>query len=192
LAGVSPVAVVGDYYRSVALPYASSPLSGFGSTQRGGRYNRKGTFEAYYLSASPRTALYEVNALVSGFRGRTPAALPGRAMITVSAQLSRVLDLTDRDVRAEIGVTKEDLFAPWLLDQNAGRFPLTQRIGKAAYDALFEAILAPSDAHRSGVNLVVIYATLQQTSSLTDISGIHRPGATGVHSIRGRLSPPVI
>ena len=188
MAGVPPIPHGGQYYRSITLAYADSPLSGFGSTVRGGRYNRKGTFEAYYLSASPRTALFEVEALVSGYRGRTPASLPGRAMITVIVELSRVLDLTNRDVRALLGITREDILGPWLLEQNAGRFPMTQRIGRAAHDLFFEAILAPSDAHRGGVNLVVSYPTLMQTSSLTVISGIHHPGGIGVDVIRGRLA----
>lgn len=109
-------------------------------------------------------------------------------MITLIANLSRVLDLTDRAVRAQLGVTKADLYAPWLLDQSRGRFPITQRIGQAAHDERFEAILSPSDAHRSGINLIVIYPTLLQTSSLTVISGIHHPGGIGVDIIRGRLA----
>jgi RES domain-containing protein len=40
-----------------------TPLSAIGSRVRGGRYNRKGAFEAFYLANTQETALYETEAI---------------------------------------------------------------------------------------------------------------------------------
>jgi RES domain-containing protein len=73
--------VAGAFYRSIDVAYADSPLSGYGSTRRGGRFNRKKSFEAYYVAAKRKTALLEVGAIADA-RGvvRAPA---GRAMLIV-------------------------------------------------------------------------------------------------------------
>jgi RES domain-containing protein len=124
-------------YRSIDVSYAGSPLSGFGSTQRGGRYNRKNTFEAYYVSGLRRTALLEVGAIASA-RGIVHA-ISGRALLTVNISLRKVIDLRDARVRTFLGVSLADLCGPWLTEQNKRRFPLTQRIGEAARSERFEA-----------------------------------------------------
>lgn len=173
-------------YRSIDIVHAGSPLSGFGSTQRGGRYNRKNTFEAYYVARSRRTALLEVGAIAS-VRG-VVHAVSGRALLTVDVRLRNVLDLRDPSVRAHLGVSLSDLYAPWLTEQTNRRFPLTQRIGEAARRERFEAILAPSDADKpDGWNLVVIPETMMRGSrvSSTTLSPGRLPFVPEI--LRGRM-----
>lgn len=173
-------------YRSIDITWAGSPLSGFGSTQRGGRYNRKNTFEAYYVSGLRRTALLEVGA-IAGVHG-VVHAVSGRALLTVDIRLRKVLDLRDASVRAYLGVSLADLYAPWLTEQNNRRFPLTQRIGEAARSERFEAILAPSDADKpDGWNLAIIPETMVRGSSVS--STTLSPGSLpfAPETLRGRM-----
>jgi len=180
--------VAGRFYRSIQILHAASALSGFGSTQRGGRHNRKHTFEAYYLAGRRRTALLEVSAVASA--PGAVRAIAGRAMLTVEVALTDVLDLRDATVRQTLGVALNDLYRPWLREQNAGRFPLTQRLGEAARSERFEAIIAPSDADKpQGWNLVVIPETMLRTSyvSSTRLSPVRLPFTP--QTLHGRMAP---
>lgn len=70
-------------------------------------------------------------------------------------KLTKVLDLTDPDIRLAIGVTESDLKMEWDEVQRAGGEAHTQSIGRLAREAGFEAIIVPSARH-SGANLVVL------------------------------------
>ncbi len=55
----------GTFFRSIDLHWLlqGTPLSAIGSRMRGGRYNRKGAFEAFYIANTQQTALYETEAI---------------------------------------------------------------------------------------------------------------------------------
>lgn len=76
-------------------------------------------------------------------------------MVDVSVKLTKVLDLTDPDVRLAIGVTEPDLKVEWEDVKRAGDEAITQSIGRLAREAGFEAIIVPSARH-SGNNLVIL------------------------------------
>jgi len=115
-------------------------------------------------------------------------AVSGRALLTVDVRLRKVLDLRDASVRAYLGVSLADLYAPWLTEQNGRRFPLTQRIGEAARSERFEAILAPSGADKpDGWNLVIVPETMVRGSSVS--STTLSPGSLpfAPETLRGRM-----
>jgi RES domain-containing protein len=185
---VPRIAVVGAFYRSIDIAYANSPLSGYGSTRRGGRFNRKKSFEAYYVAAKRKTALLEVGA-IADMRG-TVRSPTGRAMLIVDVDLTRVLDLRDHTVQSALGISVRELCAPWLLEQNRGRFPLTQRIGQAAREERFEGIAAPSDADRpDGWNLVILPETMLRSSTITSRLLVPRRLPFTPETYRGRMAP---
>lgn len=68
----------------------------------------------------------------------TSAMMGPRRLATIRIRLSRVLDLTNADVRAALDVTEADL-----TDEDPA---LSQLIGETAHHLGYEAILAPSAA----------------------------------------------
>ena len=100
----------------------------------------------------------------------------GMPMTTLSAnvQLGKVLDLTDALVLQSLGVTLTDIRdAPW---NNPAGETLTQVIGRLAYEAGFEALLAPSGSGDDNVNLFP--ANLQTISVLKIINEQDLPPPT--------------
>jgi hypothetical protein len=82
-------------------------------------------------------------------------------LVTVSATLHQVLDLTDGAVRRTLRVSQQRLCAePWWIRQEAGEEALTQAIGRAAYSVGFEGLRVPCAVSKDGVNLVVFPANL--------------------------------
>jgi RES domain-containing protein len=135
-----------------------------------------------------KTALLEVGA-IADVRGIV-RAIASRAMLTVDVDLSRALDLRDAHVRAALGVTLNDLYGPWLREQNRRRFPLTQRIGEAARSEQFEAIIAPSGADKpGGWNLVIFPETMLRTSTVSSTKIVPARLPFAPETLRGRISP---
>ena len=80
--------------------------------------------------------------------------------------MRRVLDLTDAGVRRLLGVSERRLLdEPWREMQKKGREALTQAVGRLAYEADWEGLLAPSAARKGGVNLVLFPANLKAPGS---------------------------
>ncbi|MGH9833128.1 MAG: RES family NAD+ phosphorylase [Blastocatellia bacterium] len=131
-------------------------LSTEGSRIHGGRYNSRDEFGVLYLSCDEPTCLAEINYYLNKY-GIDPASLSPEAktMVDVSVKLTKVLDLTDPDVRLAIGVTEPDLKVEWEDVKRAGDEAITQSIGRLAREAGFEAIIVPSARH-SGNNLVIL------------------------------------
>lgn len=84
----------------------------------------------------------------------------------VKVRVSAVLDLCDRRVRRRLKVTLTDLARPWWPVQETGGEALTQAIGRAAYEAGFEAVMMPSARHPGGTNLNVFPDKLRMDSCL--------------------------
>lgn len=144
-------------YRNVPLSYSTKRdfLSTERTRERGGRYNFKKQFDALYLSCDPVTCLEESThaSTSSGFdlAGRFP-----RVVGSVEINLSRVLDLTNPSVRKGIGISKSILTkTDWeTIQEKYKRQAITQKIGRLARDAGFEALIAPS-AVCKGSNIVI-------------------------------------
>jgi len=144
-------------YRSATPRYAGSAdvTSGFGARKHGGRWNPPGPFAAVYGSSSPETALAESLANFRYYGIPVADALP-RSILALSVRLDRMLDLTDPKVRSPLRVTRRAMRQErWREAQDRGEEALTQAIGRAAFDAGFDGLRAPSAADAAGWNLVV-------------------------------------
>ena len=146
-----------DFFRSIDLHWMlrGTPLSAIGSRIRGGRYNRKGAFEAFYIANTQETALYETEAIFK-FAGIVVGVrhLP-RVMLSLEYNLHDIVELRESTALATLGVTIDEFKAPWKLAQAEDRPTLTQRIGAAAHAVDIEALLVPSARVDAGTNLVV-------------------------------------
>ncbi len=98
-----------------------------GTRSAGGRYNPKDEIAALYCSESAQLALAE--------EARQGASTQPR-VVPIDVELERVLDLTDPRVRASYLLREADLCAE--------DHTLTTRIGRAARECGFEALLVPS------------------------------------------------
>jgi RES domain-containing protein len=90
-------------WRVLAPRWAHAPLSGAGAARHGGRYNAPGT-AALYLSEDLLTAIAEYEQEL-GIRPGTFCAY--------EVDVADVVDLMDATTRTDVGVTLEDLLAPW-------------------------------------------------------------------------------
>jgi RES domain-containing protein len=147
----------GSVYRSATPRYAGSAdlISGFGARKHGGRWNPPGAFSAVYGSSSPETAVAEALATFRHYGIPLSDAMP-RVIVAVEAKLEAVLDLTDPRTRSLLRVSRRALRQePWRERQAAGVEALTQAIGRAAHEAGFDGLRAPSAPVPAGWNLVV-------------------------------------
>ena len=147
----------GAFYRSATPRYAGSAdlLSGFGARKHGGRWNPPGAFSAVYGSSSPETAVAEALATFRHYGIPISDAMP-RVIVALEAKLDAVLDLTDPRTRSLLKVSRRALREePWRERQEAGIEALTQAIGRAAHEAGFDGLRAPSAPVPAGWNLVV-------------------------------------
>ncbi|MBA3876935.1 MAG: hypothetical protein C0498_08365 [Anaerolinea sp.] len=120
-------------YRHTAPTYP--PLSGDGARRKGGRWDPPDSFPVAYTALDVATVDRELDRTARR-AGMTSAMMGPRRLATIRVRLSRVLDLTNADVRAALDVTEADL---------TGEDPaVPQAIGETAHHLGYEAILAPS------------------------------------------------
>jgi RES domain-containing protein len=145
-----------DCFRNVQPKFAIKieVSSARGSRIVGGRYNFKGTYEVLYLSCDPAHCLEETLKSHRSTKSSVATALP-RTVVAFRVSLSRVLDLTDTRQRRRLGISNSVLVGTdWVRYQDVDqREAPTQRIGRLAREAGFEAILVPSAAVPGGKNL---------------------------------------
>lgn len=143
----------GYCFRCVKPHYSGSldAFSGAGSQKVSGRFHVKGKFVIVYTSADLQTAQWEYlnTAASAGFD--TAYLLPYTA-ISAEAKLSRVLNITNPSVRRTLNVTLAELrTSAW---NGTSQETLTQLIGRLAYEAGFEAIVAPSAGKGQNINIL--------------------------------------
>jgi RES domain-containing protein len=156
----------GTVYRVTTLkyPHAKDILAGKGSYACGGRWNAMGSFCAVYGSTTDIVAVGESRANAEYARIPYPTRTP-RLVIAIDLVLARVLDLTQASVRRTLGVTLNELRQEdWRKLQNQGFESLTQALGRAAFSAGAEGLLAPSARVASGVNVVFFPQNLGPSS----------------------------
>jgi RES domain-containing protein len=158
----------GTFFRSIDLQWLlqGTPLSAIGSRIRGGRYNRKGAFEAFYIANTQETALYETEAIFKVAGVVVGVRQPPRVMLSLEYNLHDIVDLREPTALATLGITIDDLKRPWKLAQAEDRRVFTQRIGAAARAVDVEALLVPSARAEAGTNLVVFPDRLRKGSSV--------------------------
>ena len=104
--------------------------------------------------------------------GMTTAMMRPRRLATIRVRLSRVLDLTNADVRAALDVSEADLTG----DDPA----VPQAIGETAHHLGYEAILAPSAAG-SGYALA-IFLDNRAADSLLEVADVQEGYLPGTGS----------
>lgn len=168
------VPYAGVCFRNVAQRFATEQdiLSAQGSVLSGGRYNFQGTYPILYLACDIHTCVEETARSFRQEGASVAQALP-RTIIGVETRLSHVLDLTDPTVLHSLRVTRISLTrTDWVTSQDVHqREAFTQKMGRLARDAGFEAVLAPSAAlPRTGKNLCIFPDRLLATSLLRAIN----------------------
>ena len=164
----------GVIIRNVGAKYATRNnfYSGAGAAKTGGRWNRKG-LEAIYTSLDVETATLEAYQDFI-YRGFLLTAITPRVTAGAKVKLSKVLDLTDSKIRQKIGFTKKELVEEsWRAIQKTGDESWTQAIGRGAYLAGFEGVIAPSARKNDGKNMVIFPKRLAKTSKI-DILGVEQ------------------
>jgi RES domain-containing protein len=161
-------------FRSAPPKWAAGKdlLTGLGSMKAGARFNAAGTFAAIYGSTTPELAMIESLA----FQRR--AGLPvHRALPLIfkafSADVQRMLDLTDAVVLSELGLNPADLRAEaWWLFRARAEESKTQAVGRAAHACGIQAIQAAS-AHTldHGTNIIVFPDRILPPSRLKIVRG---------------------
>jgi RES domain-containing protein len=120
-------------YRNQAKGF--NPRSGDGAQRLGGRFNPPHSFAVLYLCLTRPCVLAELTRQAER-QGLDVEALLPRELFEISAELDRVLDLTDTATLGALGIAPSDLVRE---DRR-----LTQEIGEAAHEHGFQAIRSPS------------------------------------------------
>jgi len=146
----------GTMYRVTTLKYRDPAeiLLGEGSYLNGGRWNAIGSFRAVYGSTDDVVALAEskANALYANlpYPFRDP-----RLVVAAEVSLSRVIDLTAPETLKALALTEEELAREdWRKVQEQGAESFTQALGRAAFIAKAEGLLARSARVKGGINIV--------------------------------------
>lgn len=125
----------GDGWRHISPEYAEDPLSGEGAYLRGGRLNPRRAFPVLYLCSSAACASAEVQRLAVRNNLDVRMLFP-RWLFRYRVALDHVLDLTDKNTAASVGVNMEDLLDhDWLYGQ---------RVGSWARREGYQAVIVPS------------------------------------------------
>jgi RES domain-containing protein len=157
----------GVTYRSAAIHYANRDdlLTGAGSKIEGARWNPPESVSTVYTALEIQTAVEEALAHHRYYGYPEQTALP-RVLVSIRVSLQRVLNLTNQRLRRSLGVSRDQLLRDdWRLANESGQESMTQAIGRLAWDAEWEGLLAPSAAHPGGVNLVIFPGNLSPPDS---------------------------
>jgi RES domain-containing protein len=108
----------GQGFRHLGSRY--DPLSGEGARLHGGRFNPPGSFPVLYVCQSRPCAVAELKRLGERQAIGVEGLLP-RVLYRYEIELDRVLDLTDGEVRAQVGLGMDVLTGPdWTACQDLG------------------------------------------------------------------------
>ena len=161
----------GTVYRSTAIKYAKPGfvVSGVGSQKTGARWNPIG-IKAVYGSFTPDTAMAETLAYFRYYGLPIHTAMP-RTFVAIAINLERVLDLTDTAVQRTAKYSTDDFVRlDWRREIEAGRDPITQTIGKLAFDAELEGLIVASAAAAGEQNIVCFADNVNRSSSISVLS----------------------
>jgi RES domain-containing protein len=124
---------IGQGFRHLGPRY--DPLSGEGARLHGGRFNPPGSFPVLYVCQSRPCAVAELKRLGERQAIGVAGLLP-RVLYRYEIELERVLDLTDGEVRAQIGLGANVL--------TGSDWTLCQALGVAAHARGANGISSPS------------------------------------------------
>ena len=142
-------------YRIIEELWRHDPLSAIGAFENGGRYNPPRAFPVLYTAGSRVTALRETQALFDTADGQLgDAPRNPELLLTLEIAVHAVLDLTQSDLCAQLGTSREELVSPtpsrFILNARGKTTP-TQDLGAACYASKqISALKAPSAANPDG------------------------------------------
>lgn len=155
-------------YRSATPKHANETdlLTGDGSRRNGGRWNPKG-LSVVYASLTPGTAMEETLAHYYYYGVPLQQAMP-RTFVAIAAKLQTVLDLRDGTIRQRLRVSLDRMLeVDWRKEVHEGGVPITQALGRAAFEVGMEGLVVPSAADPNGHNLLVFPANMNVGSELS-------------------------
>jgi RES domain-containing protein len=156
----------GTAYRSSTPEYAKENdlVTGEGAKLRGGRWNPIG-IAMIYASLTPEIAMAETLAHNRYFGIPIEDAMP-RTFVAIEARFNAVIDFRLGSVRQRLQISLDRILSvDWRKEVRAGRQPITQLIGKAAFEVGVEAMIVPSAA-TAGHNLVAFPGSLRPGSEI--------------------------
>jgi RES domain-containing protein len=119
-----------------------------------------------YASFTPETAMAETLAHNRYYGIAIEDAMP-RTFVAMEVNLQAVIDFRSGRVRQRIRVSQERmLHVDWRREARAGREPISQTIGRAAFEIAAEGMIVPSAADPSGHNLLVLPGNLRPGSAI--------------------------
>lgn len=158
-----------------AAAVAPEPLWTGGVRLRHNRYVRMGAFPAYHVSDGVTTASAEVFGIAPA-----PAPVLGipkedRLQLLVAVDVSRILDLTDADIRRRLGVAEAEIveLPDWTVTDALGRplaYELPQAIGELAFLRGLGGLKYPAARATSGANVVVFTDNLAKLGGTISVS----------------------
>jgi len=157
----------GIVFRSASVGYANRDdlLTGAGAKVNGARWNPPNSVATVYASLEIQTATAEALAHHRYFGLGVETALP-RVLVSIGANLQRVLNLVDQQPRRALALNRGQLIGEdWRAENAAGKESLTQAVGRLAWEAEWEGLLVPSAADPGGVNLIVFPGNLMSPVS---------------------------
>jgi RES domain-containing protein len=157
-------------YRSTTPKYAteSDLVTGEGSKRNGGRWNPPG-IAVIYASLTPETAMAETLAHHRYYGLPLEDAMP-RTFAALAVNLQQVLDLRLGQYRQRLQVSHARIVnIDWRKEVREGREPLTQSLGRAAFELGLEGMIVPSAVDKSGDNLLVFPLNRQQGSEIRSL-----------------------
>lgn len=163
------VRVQDTVFRAANPKYAELPhlISGRGSWLNGSRWNPPGAMAVLHAADSPEHAVSEALVVYRHFS----IPLPRDLHIVVRAirlDVRQILDLRVGSVRHALGVSSERMLGTdWQSENASGSESVSQAVGRAAADAGFRGLLAPSAAVPEAVNTVVFVDRMGSKDSIT-------------------------
>jgi RES domain-containing protein len=154
-------------YRSSTPKYATETdlLTGEGSKRFGGRWNPVGV-AVVYASLTPETAMAETLAHHRYYGLPIEDAMP-RTFVAIKAQLMKIVDFRLGVNRQRLKLSLDRMHSiDWRKEIHAGREPVTQQMGRAAFEFGLEGIIVPSAADLAGHNLLVFPGNLSSESTV--------------------------
>jgi RES domain-containing protein len=100
---------------------------------------------ALYLALDPMTAMLEVT---QGFANRLHPLL----LCEYEVDCDHIADLRSEPERADHGVTAEQMAAPWLVEQRAGKIAASQLVARKLFRSGYAGALVPSYAPGAGAD----------------------------------------
>lgn len=158
----------GVAYRSCTMKYANELdlLNGEGSKRNGGRWNPIG-ISAVYASLSPETAMAESLAHFRYYGIPAFEAMP-RIFVAITIKIRCLVDFRDKATGQLFGLSVKGMMkADWRKVLNIGRIPMSQSLGRAAFEVGLEGMILPSAADPAGHNLVLFPANFKTGSQVS-------------------------